>query len=373
MRAATADLDLDALRHNLAQVRTLAPRRRVIAVVKANGYGHGAARLLPALTGADALGVACIEEALALREAGATLPILLMEGVFEAAELPLCEQHGFWIVVHEPGQVAMLEQHRPQRPLSVWLKADTGMHRLGFAPEQIRAIWQRLRDCPAVDPAIRLMSHLGSADDPSDPTTLDQLTTWEQAFAGLPGERSFANSAGVLAWPDTHQDWVRPGILLYGVNPLLGQTGHGAGLRPVMTLSTQLIAVKHYPRGARVGYSGAWVCPEDMAVGIAAIGYGDGYPRHAPSGTPVMVNGQPAALAGRVSMDMLAIDLRGQPQARVGDPVLLWGEGLPVETIAAHAGTIAYELLCGVTARVHVRLRGVAAPPDREGDDTYDG
>lgn len=357
MRATTADLDLDALRHNLARARSLAPRQRVLAVIKANGYGHGATRLLPALGEADALAVACIEEALILREAGATQPILLLEGVFEAAELALCEQHRFWIVVHEPGQVAMLERHRPQRPLSVWLKIDTGMHRLGFAPEQVRAVWQRLRDCPAVDPALRLMSHLSSADDPSDSATREQLAVWEQTVAGLPGERSFANSAGVLAWPAAHQDWIRPGVLLYGVNPLLEQTGPAVGLRPVMTLSTRLIAVKSCRRGERVGYSGTWVCPEDMTIGVAAIGYGDGYPRHAPSGTPMLVNGQPAALAGRVSMDMVTVDLRSQPQAQVGDPVVLWGQGLPVETVAAYAGTIAYELLCGVTARVHVRLR----------------
>jgi alanine racemase len=357
MRPATAVIDLAALRHNLAVARQRAAGARVVAVVKANGYGHGAARLLPALGEADMLGVACIEEALALREAGAVQPILLLEGVFEASELPLCARLGFEIVVHEPGQVSMLEAARLERPFRAWLKVDSGMNRLGFRPEDAPAVFGRLQECAVVAGGIRLMSHFASADEPADPTTRTQIDRAAAALEGQRLERSLCNSAGLLAWPEAHAEWVRPGIMLYGVSPLAGRTGADEGLRPVMTLETRLIAVKEVPAGEAVGYAGTWRAPAGTRIGIAAMGYGDGYPRHAPSGTPVLVNGARASLAGRVSMDMLAIDLGGQPEARVGDPVMLWGEGLPVETIAAAAGTIAYELLCGLTGRVHVELR----------------
>ena len=359
MRPTTAVIDLAALRHNLALARRRAPGSRVVAVVKANAYGHGAARVLPALAAADMLGVACIEEALVLREAGATQPILLLEGAFEADELPSCARLGLEVVVHEPGQVRMLELARLERPLPVWLKIDSGMGRLGFRPEAAPAAWRRLAGCGAVAPGIRLMSHFASADEPGDEGTARQLA--RLAALDLPGERSFANSAGVLGWPEAHGDWVRPGIMLYGASPLAGRTGPEDGLKPVMTLATRLIAVKEVRLGEPVGYAAAWRAASDTRIGIAAAGYGDGYPRHAPSGTPVLVGGRAASLAGRVSMDMLAIDLGPDSAARVGDPVLLWGEGLPVEVIARHAGTIAYELLCGLAGRVRVELKDTDA------------
>lgn len=363
MRAATATLDLAALRHNLGVARRRGAGAGVVAVVKANGYGHGADRLLPALADADMLGVACIEEALALREAGATQPILLLEGVFEATELPLCARHDFAVAVHEPGQLRMLEAARLERPLAVWLKVDSGMNRLGFRPEQALAVLDRLRDCPAVAPDLRLMTHFASADEPTDPATRAQLARFADLAGSLGLQRSLCNSAGVLAWPEAHAEWIRPGVMLYGVSPLAGRTGADEGLVPVMTLGTKLIAVKEVPAGEAVGYAGTWTAKVASRIGIAAIGYGDGYPRHAGSGTPVLVDGRPATLAGRVSMDMLAIDLADHPEATVGTPVTLWGRGLPVETVAAHAGTIAYELLCGVTGRVHVASTG--ALPDR--------
>jgi alanine racemase len=356
MRAATATIDLEALRHNVAVARERGGGAKVVAVVKANGYGHGATRLLPALTGADMLGVACIEEALALREAGAAQPILLLEGVFEADELPLCAQQGFEIAVHEPGQLRMLEAARLEHPLTAWLKVDSGMNRLGFRPEEASAALGRLRDCAAVASSLRLMTHFASADEPSKPATHAQIARLADAVQSLDLERSFCNSAGVLAWPEAHAEWIRPGVMLYGVSPLAGRTGQDEGLRPVMTLTTRLIAVKQVPAGEAVGYAGTWRAAADSRIGIAAMGYGDGYPRHAGSGTPVLVDGRPATLAGRVSMDMLAIDLMGHPESQVGSPVTLWGEGLPIETIASHAGTIAYELLCGITGRVHVQV-----------------
>jgi alanine racemase len=354
MRPATATIDLAALRHNLAQARERAAGAKVVAVVKANAYGHGAARVLPALDAAEMLGVACIEEALSLREAGARRPILLLEGVFEADELPLCARHGFEVAVHEPGQVRMLETARLDRSLAVWLKIDSGMGRLGFRPEAAGTVWQRLADCAAVAPGIRVMSHFANADAPGDEGTLRQIARLDAL--DLPGERSFCNSAGVLAWPEAHGDWVRPGIMLYGVTPMSDRTGPEEGLRPVMTLATRLIAVKEMRKGEPVGYGGAWQAPAAMRLGIAAMGYGDGYPRHASSGTPVLVAGRPAALVGRVSMDMIAIDLSGHPDAQVGSPVTLWGRDLPIETVARRAGTIGYELLCGVTGRVHVEV-----------------
>ncbi len=321
------------------------------AAVKAEGYGHGLARVARALD-ADAFAVACIEEALTLREAGVARPILLLEGVLEAAELPLCARHGFDIAVHHPEQARMLEMARLERPVRIWLKIDTGMHRLGLEPETVAVTWRRLRDSPAARPAIGLMSHLARADERDCNYTLRQLQIFETATAGLPGERSLANSAGILGWPPTHFDWVRPGIMLYGASPFVDSLAPDEDLRPVMTLHTRLIAIKRLPRGEPVGYGGTWVCPEDMDVGVAAVGYGDGYPRHAPSGTPVLLDGREAALIGRVSMDMITLDLRRHPEARIGDPVVLWGEGLPVERIAQAAGTISYTLLCGVTARV---------------------
>jgi len=294
---------------------------------------------------------------LALREAGAKQPIFLLEGVFECDELVLCARLGFEITVHEPGQVRMLEQAQVHPPLTVWLKIDSGMGRLGFQPEEASAIWKRLTGCAAVGPGIRLMSHFASADEPGDEGTPHQLK--RLAAIGLPGERSLANSAGVIGWPEAHADWVRPGIMLYGVSPMTDRTGAEEGLRPVMTLKTKLISIKEHCRGQPVGYGATWRAPLATRIGIAAIGYGDGYPRHAPSGASVLVNGKFAALAGRVSMDMLAIDLGAESEARVGDSVILWGEGLPVEVIARHAGTIAYELLCGITKRVHVEVVGI--------------
>lgn len=363
MRPATAVIDLAALRHNLQLAKKRAAGARIAAVVKANGYGHGAVRLLPALDAADRLAVACIEEAMVLREAGARQPILLLEGVFTVDELPLCARLGFEVGVHHAEQVRMLETVPLERPVTVWLKLDTGMNRLGFRPEAAPMVMARLAAGAAVAPDIRLMTHFANADDPGDPMTRAQMRRFADAVAGLPGERSLCNSAGILAWPEAHGEWVRPGVMLYGISPMAGRVGGDEGLLPVMTLRTGLIAVKPVRRGESVGYAGTWTAPEDTSIGIAAIGYGDGYPRHTPSGTPVLVSGRRAAIVGRVSMDMLAIDLRDHPEAKVGDPVILWGDGLPVELIAERAGTIAYELLCGITGRVHVEVRD--EPPER--------
>ncbi len=357
-RAIEAHLNLPAFQANLHLARRHAPGARVLAVIKADGYGHGLLRAARALDGADAFGVAAIDEALSLRAAGVGRPIVLLEGFFECAELAEIAARGLHTVVHHEWQLAALEAARLPAPLTVLLKIDSGMHRLGFPPAEAPAAYQRLAACPAVA-HIQLMTHFACADERDNPATLEQLRCFSAATRGLAGARSLANSAAILQWPATQGDWVRPGIMLYGVSPFADTVGEGEGLAPVMTLRSRLISVRHCRRGDAIGYGGAWRCPEDMPVGIVAAGYGDGYPRSAVSGTPVLVNGRRVPLVGRVSMDMLFVDLRGQPGAAPGDEVVLWGAGLPVEEVARGAGTIAYELLCGVTRRVRFVERGL--------------
>jgi alanine racemase len=254
--------------------------------------------------------------------------------------------------VHHPAQLAALVADTDPRPLRAWLKLDTGMHRLGFPPDDARRLHAQLSDLPNIAGDVGLMTHFANSDVFDDDMTARQIARFTEATEGLAGERSLSNSAAVLGWPAARGDWVRAGGALYGISVVEGRSGRDFGLAPAMTLSTKLVAVNQVARGERVGYAATWQAPDDLAIGVAAIGYGDGYPRSAPSGTPVLVDGRPAAIVGRVSMDLVTIDLRGHPDARVGDRVVLWGEGLPVEEVAAHAGTIGYELTCGVTRRV---------------------
>jgi len=351
-RATGALIDLAALRHNLKRVRALAPKSRVMAVLKANAYGHGLALAAQALVDADAFAVASLEEAQVIRRAGLSNPIVLLEGVFGEQELEAAAQWDCELVVHDDYQLKLIEKSALKDQLAVWLKVDTGMNRLGFAPTAVPDAWKRLTKAKAVKRPLRLMTHFASADEVSNPKTLAQLEAFAAATAGLEAGRSIANSAGILAWPQSHADWVRPGSMLYGASPFPTKTGADDGLKPVMTMETALIAVKTLRKGESVGYGGAFVAPEDMTLGIAAIGYGDGYPRHAPSGTPVLVKGQRVPLVGRVAMDMIALDLRGLRSPAVGDRVVAWGPELPVEEIARASGTIPLELICGVTQRV---------------------
>lgn len=351
-RGTRATVDCAALRHNLAVARRSAPSARVIAVIKSNGYGHGllpVARTLAA--DADAFAVTCLDEARPLREAGLDQRIVLLEGVYEPAELAEAGALGADLVVHADWQVEVFESAASGRPVDVWLKVDSGMHRLGFAPERVPDIHRRLAACGRVG-EIRFMTHLARADDRDCGYTRDQLSAMDRACEALAGERSLANSAGTLAWPETHGDWVRPGIMLYGASPFCDGRPERPPLRPAMVLESRLVAVSQRRAGDLIGYGGTYTCPEPMPVGVVSIGYGDGYPRHAPSGTPVLVGGVRARTVGRVSMDMLCVDLRPCTQAREGERVVLWGEGLPAEEVAEHAGTIAYELFCHVTARV---------------------
>lgn len=350
-------INLSALRNNLGEVRKMAPNSAVMAMVKSNAYGHGIERIAEALPDVEAFGVASLEEGLHLRSAGIKNAIVLMEGLFDSAELAKAIAHQFTLIVHHMDQVKMLEKSTLNKSLFVWLKIDTGMHRLGFQPQDVLSVYTRLMNCSAVKKPIGLMTHFAESDSLDRTFTLQQIDLFNSVTKNLVGPRSLSNSGGVLAWPSAHADWVRPGIMLYGASPFPGHKGVEHHLHPVMSLSSELIAIHHLTKGARVGYGGIWSCPEDMRIGVVGIGYGDGYPRHAKNGTPVLVNNQPCPLAGRVAMDMLAVDLRTQPNAKVGDPVLLWGPGLPVEVVAEHSETNSYELLTRITQRVHVVVR----------------
>jgi alanine racemase len=312
---------------------------------------------------ADAFGVACLDEAIALRKSGVAKPVVLLEGPFSAGET--AEMHRYWLdtVVHSEEQIGMIEALPGPPILDVWLKIDTGMHRLGFAPAAVPAAAARLGGCRAVRQPLRLMTHLASAHVRGDDSVERQLEVFERLADGLgtgpaAGERCIANSAAIIGHRRAHAHWVRPGIMLYGVSPYDDSTAAMEGLRPVMTLRSELIAVHGLRAGDRVGYGGTWTCPEDMPVGVVAMGYGDGYPRHAAAGTPVLVKGRRAALIGRPSMDMLMVDLRAVADARVGDSVVLWGEGVPVEEVARHAGTIPYQLLCSMRMRLDFEVLG---------------
>jgi len=349
-RPVAARISGAALAHNLDMVRRYAPDASILAVVKADAYGHGLSRVLPFLGSAEGFAVVGLDAAMQCRAAFADKPVVLLEGPFDAAELALIAEHRLTPVIHSRWQIDLLES-RPLPPISsLMLKFNTGMNRLGFDQAAGRLAHARLASMAGVN-RIMLMSHLACADDLDNDFTRLQRQRFEAATASLPGEKSLANSAAVVGWPKTHYQWLRPGIMLYGSSPLLRHAAADLGLKPVMTLHSRLIAVQSLKKGDAVGYGQTWTCREDMEVGIVACGYGDGYPRHAPAGTAVLVNGQRAALAGRVSMDTLAVDLRGV-QAQVSDEVILWGDGLPVDEVAAAAGTIAYELLTGVTARV---------------------
>jgi len=354
----SASIDTAALKHNLAVIRRMAPRSRVMAVIKANAYGHGLVVAARALESADAFAVARVDEGLVLRGAGITHRTVLLEGVFDADQLAAAAAASFDLVVHTEEQVELLRQAPAGASFQVWLKLDTGMNRLGFKGPAFQAAHAALRALPAVRLPVNLFTHLAAADDPQLPTTPEQLTRFQSATATFDGERSIANSAGMLSFADARADWVRPGLLLYGASPYPGAIGADHGLKPAMTLNSHLIAVKQLEPGERVGYGGDWIAQRPTVLAVAAVGYGDGYPRSLTSGSPVLVNGERAPLAGRVSMDMIGIDVTDLTRApRLGDPVTLWGEGLPVEEIAVWADTIPYELLCGISQRVAVTLR----------------
>lgn len=350
-RPLQASIDPAALTHNLGVVRRHAPNSKVLAVIKADAYGHGMLRAAAALRDADGFAVLRVEEGIALREAGHGQVIALLEGFFSEDELLLLAQHRLTPVIHHEAQLGMLECARLPAAIDVLLKINTGMNRLGFTPHAFPAALQRLQACPAVG-RITLASHFATADEA--PGIVAQLDLFERATAGIALPRSLANSAALLRYPQTHADWVRPGILLYGSSPFADRSAREIGLHPVMTLTSRILAVQQLAAGDSAGYGGAFRAERPTRIGIVACGYADGYPRHAPTGTPILVEGRRTRTLGRVSMDMLFADLTGIPEAGIGSPVTLWGEGLPVEEVAQAAGTIGYELLCALAPRVAV-------------------
>jgi alanine racemase len=356
-RPLTARIDLAALAHNLGVAKAAAPHSKILAVIKANGYGHGLTRVARGLRAADGFAVLSVDEAAQLRAEGYTHPIVLLEGFFHPDELPEIARLRLRPVIHRPDQAEILARAHLEHRIDILLKIDTGMHRLGLRPARVREVLAALRAAPHVG-GITLMTHFACADEPAVGVA-EQLARFRASASGNELPCSLANSAALLRYPETHADWVRPGIMLYGVSPFAvstptGQTGADLGLLPVMTLESRLIAVQRIGRGEAVGYGASFVAERDTSVGVVACGYADGYPRHAGTGTPILVAGRLTRTLGRVSMDMLCVDLTPVPNAHVGSPVTLWGADLPAEQVAAHAGTIAYELLTALAPRVRI-------------------
>ena len=352
-RPLLATIHTAALANNLAVARRYAPNSKIWAVVKANAYGHGLARAFPGLRATDGFGLLDLEEAVKLRELGWAGPILLLEGFFRPTDIDVIDRYSLTTALHSDEQLRMLEMARLSKPVNIQLKMNSGMNRLGYAPEKFRAAWERARACPGIG-QITLMTHFSDAD--GERGVAYQLETFERGAEGIAGARSLANSAATLWHPSSHYDWVRPGIILYGASPS-GVTAaiDGTGLQPAMTLTSELIAVQTIAKGETVGYGSIFTATMPMRIGVVACGYADGYPRVAPEGTPVIVDGVLTRVVGRVSMDMITVDLTPCPTANVGARVELWGANLPIDDVARACGTIGYELMCAVAPRVPVR------------------
>ena len=355
MRPARARIDLDALRHNLALAKQRSGQARVWAVVKANAYGHGLARTWRAFEAADGLALLDIEDAAQLRQQGWERPLLMLEGFFEPSDLRSCAELRLTAVVHQTEQIAMIESTALDRPIDVYLKINAGMNRLGLRPAESAEALARLRRSGKAA-SITLMTHFADADGARG--VAESLACFDPLVQAHRLPASTANSAALLRYPQTHRDWVRPGIMLYGCSPFADQTAHALGLRPVMTLTSRIIAVQELSPGERIGYAGITTAEHPMRVGVVGLGYADGYPRHAPAGTPLLVDGHRAGTVGRVSMDMICADITEIAGAGIGSEVTLWGEGLSADEVAAASGTVSYELLCALAARVPVEVLG---------------
>ena len=348
-RPIRATISAGALAHNLRIARTHAGRARIWAVIKANAYGHGLERAARALGAADGFAVLDFAEAERLRRAGVTQPILMLEGIFTAVDVPLLNEYALTPVIHHPRQIELLGALA--RPVDVYFKVNSGMNRLGFTTANAQAGYQALRAHPRVN-TVTLMTHFADADGATGVSA--QLERFGALTESFSGPRSLANSAALVRFPETHADWVRPGIMLYGCSPFADRSAEALGLKPAMTLASEIIATQELARGEGVGYGLGYRAERDMRIGVVACGYADGYPRHAGAGTPVLVNGRRTRIVGRVSMDMIAVDLSDMPQAGIGAPVTLWGEALSADEVAAAAGTLSYELLCALAPRVPV-------------------
>jgi alanine racemase len=350
-RPIKATFDLAAFANNFALARRLAGSAKVMAVIKASAYGHGLLRAARAFSGADGFALLELDDAVRLRDAGFAQRILLLEGFFSARELPLILHHRLTVMIHNQEQVAQLEAVKTDRKLDVFLKFNTGMNRLGFPAREAGAVLDRIRALPHVGEIV-LTTHFSGAEGAGGVSAQTEVFERHVARAGY--ARSLANSAALLRFPEVRGDWVRPGIMLYGASPLEDRSAAQIGLKPCMALESEIIAVQHLNSGDTVGYGASFTATRPMRIGVVACGYADGYPRHAPNGCPVLIEGVRVPMAGRVSMDMLCVDLGAVPQAGVGSPVALWGKGLPVEEVAAAAGTVSYELLCALARRVPV-------------------
>lgn len=345
-------INTQALANNLAKVKEFAPNSKILAMIKCDAYGHSVAEVAASLENAAAMGLARIEEAIELRELGIKTDLVLMEGVLNSEDLMLAAKHNLQLVIYDFFQIDLIEQADLEKPLQVWLKLDTGMHRLGFLPQDAKEAFARLSQSKKIQQPFICMTHFAKSEEVKDQFTAKQIDDYFKLISTWQVESSLANSAAIMAWPDSHADWVRPGIMLYGISPFPDETGKSRGLQPVMTLASEIISITNLKQGDAIGYGGTFICPKDLTVGVVAAGYGDGYPRYVPNGTPVLVNGTKTQLIGRVSMDMLTVDLTNIANPKIGDPVTLWGDGLPIETIAYWAKTSPYELVTGITQRV---------------------
>lgn len=356
IQAATVVINQRAIRHNLQQIRYRSPKSHLIAIVKANAYGHGILEIAYMLHDVEYFGVSRIGEALILRSGGISKPILLLEGFISSKDLPVLVEQNIETVVHSGEQLTALEQAELAHPIQVWMKLDIGMHRLGVRLEQAENFYQRLCSCHNVSQPVNLISHLSCADEPRSEDAIQQMGRFNRFSRGKKGKRSIASSIGTLLWPNSDNDWIRPGIILYGVWPLdIRNGGINSCLHPVMTLKSSLIAVREHLSGESVGYNGSWVSQRNTRLGVVAIGYGDGYPRSASNGTPVWLNGREVPIVGFVSMDMLSVDLGPNATDQVGDEVILWGPELPAERIAICSGISVYELITRLTQRVEMK------------------
>ena len=354
---AYALIDRSAIQHNLVIIRKYAPQAKIMAVVKANAYGHDISLVAQLLKGIDAVAVARIDEGVQLRLSGFKAQILILEGFVYRDELALLLKYNLESVVHSVEQLALLESYKTDKPFSIWMKIDTGMNRLGFKPNIVKLAYQRLINCPSVKKPVAFLTHFSSADNIKSAVTSQQITLFKQLVGSYIGEKSMANSAAIIAWKEAITDWVRPGIMLYGISPFSCHS-ESFNLKPVMSLYSTVISIKTINKGESVGYGREWVCQRNTRLGIISIGYGDGYPRSVISGAPVLINNQRVPLVGRVSMDMITVDLTEHSNIKQGDLAVLWGKGLPVEEIAHYADTIPYTLLTGITARVKKQLVG---------------
>jgi len=350
-RPIRATISTGALAHNLAIARRHAGAAKIWAVIKANAYGHGLERAARAFAAADGLAVLDFQEAARLRVADVRQPILMLEGPFKPIDVPLLHKYALTPVIHSAAQVDMLRTVELQGPIDIYLKINSGMNRLGFTPDNLGANYQALRENPRVK-SITVMTHFADADGATGVKA--QLEWFGEMTKSFPHRRSLANSAALLRFPQAHGEWVRPGIMLYGCSPFADRSAETFGLKPAMTLSSEIIATQHLHPGERVGYGFGYEASGELTIGVVACGYADGYPRHAPVGTPVLVNGSRTRIVGRVSMDMITVDVSGIPGVRIGTPVTLWGEGLSADEVGAAAGTLSYELLCALARRVPV-------------------